>query len=331
MSNMMFKTCLMAATQTGESPTTLAPVKSRLCSIQAAGSALTLLFAVLTGCATRKFTVDSALVGAGKGDPEAQYFMGRCYAKGGGVPQDDTKAAEYLRQSAAQGYAKAQNDLGTCHAQGLGVPRDYVEAVTWFRLAAEQGDPLAEYSLGMSYALGRGVPTNMVEAVKWYELAAGQHQIDAILALGDLHLGGRGIRPDYRAACRWYKKAAARNSVQAINALGFIYEQGGFGVAQDAPQAVKYYRQAAAAGDAKGQMNLGRMYLDGIGVQTDCVEAYKWFYLASRNGAGMARHYLDELGGKAAFGDFAGTPLTEEQINEAMRRAEEYKTAPRHL
>ena len=168
----------------------------------------------------------------------------------------------------------------------------------------------------------------MVEAVKWYQLAAAQHQLEAMLALGDLYLGGRGLAPDYKAARNWYKKAAAQHSARAVNALGFIYEVGGFGVLKDPQRAVRFYRQAATSGDAKGQMNLGRMYLDGIGVPKDYIEAYKWFYLAFQTGHGTGKRYLDELGGISNYGDFTGTPLTPEQIQEAVRRAGELQKYP---
>jgi TPR repeat protein len=71
-------------------------------------------------------------------------------------------------------------------------------------------------------------------------------------------------------------------------------------------------------------MNLGRMYLAGRGVKSDPVEAYRWFYVASENGGGVARHYMLELEGTANFGDVA-VPLTPEQIQEAIRRAKEFQ------
>ena len=36
---------------------------------------------------------------------------------------------------------------------------------------------------------------------------------------------------------------------------------------------------------------------DGQGVKSDLVEAYKWFYLASNQGDGVATHYLEEIEG----------------------------------
>ncbi len=288
-----------------------------------------ILLGFLAGCASAPFTAATARVAAEKGDPEAEYYLARLYAKGQGVPQDYVQAVEYLRRAAGQGKAEAQNDLGAYYTQGVGVQQDYAEAVKWFRLAAAQGDPLAEYSLGLAYSYGRGAATNLTEAVKWYRRSAGQHYLEAELALGDIYLGGRGLPADHRASRQWYEKAAAQHSAMAINALGYLYERGGSGVAGDSQAAVKYYRQAAEAWDGKGQVNLGRMYLNGIGVQKDLIEAYKWFYLATQNGGGKGRHYLDELAGKASYHDFIGEPLTAEQMEEALRRAEQFEQAHR--
>lgn len=98
-------------------------------------------------------------------------------------------------------------------------------------------------------------------------------------------------------------------------------------MAKDPQRARQLYQQAAAAGDAKAQMNLGRMSLEGIGAQTDFIEAYKWFYLTFTTGGGRGGHYLAELEGKVNYGDFKGTPLTAEQIKEAVRRAGEFQKA----
>jgi len=52
------------------------------------------------------------------------------------------------------------------------------------------------------------------------------------------------------------------------------------------------------------------------------VEAYKWFYLAHKNGNGVANHYLVMMEGKSPLG---GPTLTSEQIAEAVRRADQFQ------
>ena len=274
-------------------------------------------------------TLKSAQAAAARGDAEAQFYLSRCYAWGKGVPQDNDQAIKYLRQSANQGYAPAEHNLGAFYFSGLlGLPQSDTEAVKWFRQAAAQGNPLAEFSLGLAYQLGRGVTTNLLEAVSWYKKAAKQNQTNALLALGSLYLGGQGIEDDFASARDCFKQAAACGSVTALNSLGYVYEQGWAGVAPDPKRARKYYLQAAERNFPKAQMNLGRLYMDGIGVKPDLIEAYKWFVLASRNGGGMGRRYMMELDGRMSFGDFTGNPLSPEQVQEALRRAKAFGKKP---
>src|SRR5271170_1336562 len=67
------------------------------------------------------FNFQATQAAADKGDAKAQYELARYYAKGMGVPKDDVKAAQYLRQSADQGYADAQVMFGSCYGRGQGV------------------------------------------------------------------------------------------------------------------------------------------------------------------------------------------------------------------
>lgn len=49
--------------------------------------------------------------------------------------------------------------------------------------------------------------------------------------------------------------------------------------------ALEQWRTAAAAGDAQAMLGLGRLYLQGLGVLQDYVEAHKWFSTWRRAGA----------------------------------------------
>ncbi len=77
---------------------------------------------------------------AEEGDADAQFNLGVMYAKGQGVPQDDTEAARWYRLAAEQGLADAQSYLGWMYLTGERVPQDYVQAHMWFNLAAARGE-----------------------------------------------------------------------------------------------------------------------------------------------------------------------------------------------
>lgn len=113
--------------------------------------AIPIIFLLLTALVCSAFAEDiqTLIEKAKDGDPEAQFYLGRRYYKGQGVPQDNVEGAKWSRKAAEQGHADAQLALGLT---GLGVPQDYAEAVKWYRLAAEQGDAAAQSNLGFMRA-----------------------------------------------------------------------------------------------------------------------------------------------------------------------------------
>ena len=60
-----------------------------------------------------------------------------------------------IRKAAENEYAVAQGNLGLMYAKGEGVPQDNTKAVMWFRKAAERDLPIAQFYLGLMYAEGR--------------------------------------------------------------------------------------------------------------------------------------------------------------------------------
>lgn len=90
------------------------------------------------------------------------------------------------REDAEEGNADAQFNLGRMYANGLGVPQDDSLAIEWYRKAVKQGQPDALYNLGRMYENGRAVRQNFVKAYRLY-FRASLHGIreadDAMLEL----------------------------------------------------------------------------------------------------------------------------------------------------
>ncbi len=66
----------------------------------------------------------------------------------------------WLGKAAEQGAETAQLNLGRMYAAGRGVPEDEAEAAVQYGKVAEQGLPTAQNILSFMYANGRGVPQN---------------------------------------------------------------------------------------------------------------------------------------------------------------------------
>jgi hypothetical protein len=80
------------------------------------------------------------------------------------------------------------------------------------------------------------------------------------------------------------------------NAMG-LYQKG------DYPAAMKEFTVLAGQGDADAQFILGDMYAQGQGVAQDHVQAYKWYEIASHNGARDAPAARDALKNKMSAED----------------------------
>ena len=86
-------------------------------------------------------------------------------------------------------------------------------------------------------------------------------------------------------------KAAERGDADAQYRLGSCYSNGD-GVETNEVEAVRWYRMAAEQGHAGAQGSLGMCYANGDGVETNKAEAVKWCRKAAEQGDGHAQFML---------------------------------------
>lgn len=79
-------------------------------------------------------------IDAASGDADAEAVICALYHSGTFLHQDYPSAAAWCLKAAKQGRSVAQILLGRIYAKGEGVPRDNTEAYAWFSVAAA-GDP----------------------------------------------------------------------------------------------------------------------------------------------------------------------------------------------
>jgi TPR repeat protein len=136
---------------------------------------------------------------AANGHTIAQWKLGRMYADGDGVKQDELRAFEYFRGIAdahaeeapgtpqARFVANAFVALGNYYLEGIpdtAIKPDPDRALQMFSYAASYfGDPDAQYRLGRMYLDGNGGLKEPKQAARWLSLAArkGQYQAQAVL------------------------------------------------------------------------------------------------------------------------------------------------------
>ncbi len=148
---------------------------------------------------------------ADKGNPEAQYRVGRMYEFGAGFPADKAAGIAWYRRAATQGHAAAQQELGAIYASGDGVARDDAQAVSWFQKSAAQGNAAAQYNLGLLTAKGTGIKRDDAQAIAWFRKAATQGFAPAQFKLGVAYENGEAGMPKSQALAYANYAIAARS------------------------------------------------------------------------------------------------------------------------
>jgi TPR repeat protein len=163
--------------------------------------------------------VSSLQYAAEQGHAVAQWKLGRMYARGDGVPQDDVKAFRYFSGIAnmhaddspftpeARFVASAFVALGHYYLEGIPnspVQSDADRAREMYRYAASYfGDPDAQYHLGQLYLDGRGGAKDPKQAARWLRLAANKGQHEAQAMLGAMFFNGEAVPRQAARGLMW--------------------------------------------------------------------------------------------------------------------------------
>jgi uncharacterized protein len=167
---------------------------------------------------------------AENGHALAQWKLGRMYAAGDGVTQDDLKAFEYFRSIAdshaddnpntpqARFVANAFVALGHYYLDGIpktAIQRDPERAREMFAYAASYfRDPDAQYYLARLYLDGTGAPRDVRTAARWFGLSAQKGQCEAQAMLGAMLFAGDNVPRQAARGLMWLtlaKDSAATN------------------------------------------------------------------------------------------------------------------------
>ena len=154
---------------------------------------------------------------ADQGRLAAQWKVGRMYAVGDGVPQDDQRAFDYFSQIAnahpdelpgtpqARMVANAFVALGHYYLKGIpnsSVVSDPTRAREMFAYAASYfGDADAQYQLGRLYL--DGTPSDPHQAARWFQLSASKGDCRAEAVLGDLLFQGQKVPRQAARGLMW--------------------------------------------------------------------------------------------------------------------------------
>jgi TPR repeat protein len=155
-----------------------------------------------------KTALEALNFAAGMGHTGALWKLGRMYATGDLVAEDDQKAMELFARVAnefadgnphgpdAPFVADAFVTLGSYYQRGIpgAVEADLYRARRYFSYAASYfGDAEAQYALAMMFLSGQGGEQNARQAARWFKLAARKGHVGAQAEFGRLLYEGNGL------------------------------------------------------------------------------------------------------------------------------------------
>ena len=154
----------------------------------------------------------------------AQYNLGKLYANGQGVQQNDDTARDWWQKTTGD------NEEVRLLLTVLPAPPDlqytYATLHEKWQPAAAAGDADAQYKLAALYLTGVGVPRDRNEALNWLEKAAAQNHAAAQYQLGRLYDSLNSSFRNPVKAHEWWEKASALGNADAQNALALKYAIG---------------------------------------------------------------------------------------------------------
>ena len=248
-----------------------------------------------------KFPEGVTLLGkaAEAGEPDAYYFLARCYGwEDADVKEDSQKARDLSRRGIELG-----SDLCVLGAERMDILKGDLKAAMTRSLrdsfqsvvkAAEAGKPMAQYAVGLFYFWGdmminfqkpasedfdRCEQENAAEALKWFRLSAEQGCIPAFRnAFNSVRTGLNGTKKDVHEALRWAETVSGKVDLRDYYNLiiGECQDQ------KDWPAAVRWCKRGIEAGDSLSANTLGLMLLEGRDqIAKDEPEALRLFELGA--------------------------------------------------
>ncbi|MBI1201177.1 MAG: sel1 repeat family protein [Rhodopseudomonas sp.] len=233
---------------------------------------------------------DDTIAGAPPLTPMQAFRSGAHWLKEG----NKTKALHELRYAAENGHALAQWKLGRMYASGDGVAQDDLKAFNYFRRIADShaddnpDTPQARFVSNAFVALGHyyleGIPNTRIKpdpdrAREMFNYAASYFRDpDAQYYLARLYLNGNGAPRDPRTAARWFGLSAQKGQCQAQAMLGAMLFSGDH-VPRQAARGLMWLTLAKANAQSSDQTWVANLYDSAYQQSTEDERALALVYL----------------------------------------------------
>ena len=237
---------------------------------------------------------------AAGGVVSARYLLADASYNGNGLRQDKDEASRSYIKFVAQAdevdpadrdYAPSMTYLADCFYKGRGVEKNFDLALAAANKAYTAADKLTPYELMNLAAFFDSVRPNAVSAE--FDAAAEAASADGAPAVESARKVDAAKAADlYARAAAGIRTLADAGNLHAVKYLGDLYFYGTGGYTQDYAKALETYLIAAEQGDADAQAQVGRIYMDGLGVEVDAEKAMDWNMRAAEQGNAQGQEQI---------------------------------------
>ena len=233
---------------------------------------------------------------ADAGYPQAQATIGALYLKGlpGLLDRNPKKGVDLLSKAVRAKSLTARFNLGMAYYNGDGVPQDPSKAAQWLQVAEKQNFVEAQYVLGMLLAEGEeGLPKNLSQGVRLLNKADKQgHKLArAYLEKMDLKPGTISNKVLQTTTSNFSNMTSSEDEKILHEARKYYT---GIGRSKNYEKAYSMLLPLAKGGYPEAARLVGLMKLSGKGTEKNPKDAKQWLSVAAQKGDGVARRMLEQ-------------------------------------
>lgn len=244
----------------------------------------------------------------------AHYNIGLLYYQGKGMEQNYDSAfvhfekAQELNKTLIAGYAEmiefglgTNKDPGyalTCYEEGISAGEDLYEKAYALRYVIQHmiNNDLNEeaYKNYQMYIITCSAKNDEKGSLKYLKASSDAGFVPAMCSYAFYLRQGELVEKNLEEAVRLYKVASDAGYLPAM--FNYVYTYNLFDNSITLEEQFKLYKKSADLGFPLSQTTVGAYYYNGWGVKANIEEAYKWNFIAAKQGENQAKINLQNIG-----------------------------------
>ena len=244
----------------------------------------------------------------------AHYNIGLLYYQGKGMEQNYDSAfvhfekAQELNKSLIVGYAEmiefglgTNKDPGyalTCYEEGISAGEDFYEKAYALRYVIQHmiNNDLNEeaYKNYQMYIITCSAKNDEKGSLKYLKASSDAGFVPAMCSYASYLRQGELVEKNLEEAVRLCKVASDAGYLPAM--FNYVYTYKLFDNSITLEEQFKLYKKSADLGFPLSQTTVGAYYYNGWGVKANIEEAYKWNFIAAKQGEKNAKKNLQNIG-----------------------------------